>query len=88
MAAYPFPAAQTLRDVRYRLVAGGTVDDAVRTAVAAVIPPKVVAGLDDPTIVTALPRALLYRARWLLHRSVAWLRRDPGASVIQTPRTR
>ena len=88
VAAYPFPAAQTLRDVRYRLVAGGTVDDAVRTAVAAVIPPKVVAGLDDPTIVTALPRALLYRARWLLHRSVAWLRRDPGASVIQTPRTR
>ncbi len=79
LAAYPFPAAQTLRDVRYRLVAGGTADDAVRTAVSAIIPPKVVAGLDDPTIVTALPRALLYRARWLLHRAVAWLRRDPGS---------
>lgn len=88
LAAYPFPAAQTLRDVRYRLVAGGTADDAVRTAVSAIIPPKVVAGLDDPTIVTALPRALLYRTRWLLHRAVAWLRRDPAASVIQTPRTR
>ena len=88
VAAYPFPAAQTLRDVRYRLVAGGSADDSIRTVVAAIIPPKVVAGLDDPSIVTALPRALLYRARWLVRRSVAWVRRDPGASVIQSPRTR
>ena len=88
VAAYPFPAAQTARDVRYRLAAGRSPDDAARTAVSAILPPKVVAGLDDPTIVTALPRALLYRMRWLLHRSVAWLRRDPGASVIQSPRPR
>lgn len=88
IATYPFPAAQTLRDVRYRFAAGHSADDAARTAVAAILPPKVVAGIDDPTIATALPRALLYRIRWLLHRSVAWIRRDPGAAVIQAPRPR
>jgi hypothetical protein len=84
IAAHPFPAAQTLRDVRYRLAASHTPRDVRCTAVSAVLPPKGVAGLDDSTVRTALPRAVLLRLRWLVRRSVAWMRRVPGASVVQT----
>ncbi len=84
IATYPFPAAQTVRDVRYRLSASRTPGDVRRTVVAAILPPKVVAGLEDSTARTALPRVLARRLAWLVRRSFAWLRRVPGASVVQT----
>ena len=82
-AEFPFPAAQSIRDLRYRVRASRSPSDLERTAVAAIIPAKAVAELDDRSAWTAIPRVFARRVAWLLRRTVGWMRRSPGASVVQ-----
>ncbi len=83
VAAFPFPAAQSFRDARYRFRAGHSAADAGRTVVSVVLPAKAVADLPDVSARTAVPRVLSRRVAWLVRRTVAWVRREPGAAVIQ-----
>ena len=83
VAAFPFPAAQSFRDARYRVRASHQPADLGRTAIALVIPAKAVADLPDHSARTAIPRVLARRVGWLVRRVVAWIRREPGASVVQ-----
>jgi putative nucleotidyltransferase-like protein len=82
-AKYPIPGAQSLRDVRYRVSASAAPADVARAVGAAVVPANSVSDLDDRTALTAVPRMLTRRGRWLARRIVAWVRREPGAALAQ-----
>lgn len=87
-ADYPFPAAQTLRDLRYRAGASGSAADLGRAAVSVVIPAKAVVQIDDRSAWTGVPRVLVRRGGWLVRRVLGWVRRTPRAGVMQTPSAR
>lgn len=87
-ARYPIPGAQSLRDVRYRVVASAAPGDVLRAVGAAVVPANSVSELDDRTAWTAIPRMLARRAGWLAHRTTAWIRREPGAALTQAANQR
>lgn len=76
----PMPVAQSVRDLRYRLVASRS-PRAVLTAVSATaLPAPSVEGVTDRSAWTAVPKLLVRRALWLVTRSVRWIRgvRAPG----------
>ena len=53
-AKYPIPGAQSLRDVRYRVIASPAPADVARAVGAAVVPANSVSDLDDRTALTTM----------------------------------
>jgi hypothetical protein len=83
---HPMPAAQSLRDLRHRLAVVRR-PRAIAVAFAAVaIPAPSVAGIEDRTVWTAVPKLVLKRVGWLLYQSVRWAtprgRSRPAASAL------
>jgi hypothetical protein len=85
-ARHPFPAAQSARDLRHRLQAARG-PRAVALAVTAVaIPAPSVAGIEDRSGWTAVPRLVLKRLLWLGSRALRWTVPDraPGGAAETT----
>jgi hypothetical protein len=78
---HPLPAAQSLRDLRHRLTAARR-PRAVALAVAAVAAPAPsLAGIEDRSAWTAVPKLALKRIGWLLAQSVRWVLRPARPST-------
>jgi Uncharacterised nucleotidyltransferase len=71
----PAPAAQSIRDARYRLSASRAPADVLRTIGFLAIPVNSVIALPDTSARTAVPRVLARRLRWLGPRIGNWARR-------------
>ncbi|HET6153525.1 MAG TPA: nucleotidyltransferase family protein [Marmoricola sp.] len=89
-ATYPFPGTESLRLLRYMVAASPTRRDLGHSVVSTVLPVKAVVGIESRSGWTGVPLTLWYRIRRLRRRSVAWVRREPGAGVVEplvrTPR--
>lgn len=70
----PFPAAQTLRDARYRLSVSRAPIDLRAAAASAVLPVNALDDLPATSARAALPRLLARRVAWLVRRLVSWPR--------------
>lgn len=83
--AYPVPGSQPLHRARYRVDASHTAGDLRRTAFAVVFTGTAMLDLPDRSGWTAVPRVLVRRGRWLIHRMFAWARHEPGAGTQPPP---
>jgi hypothetical protein len=70
---HPFPAAQSARDLRFRLRTSHDPRAVVRALAATAIPAYTVAGIEDRTAWTAVPRLILRRLRWLAAQLLTWV---------------
>jgi hypothetical protein len=90
-ARHPFPAAQSARDLRHRLQAARG-PGAVALALSAVaIPAPSIAGIEDRSGWTAVPRLVLKRLLWLGSRALRWTVPDrdrPPRNGTRTPSSR
>jgi hypothetical protein len=90
-ARHPFPAAQSARDLRHRLQAARG-PGAVALALSAVaIPAPSVAGIEDRSGWTAVPRLVLKRLVWLGSQALRWAVPDrdrPRAGQARSSRTK
>ncbi|MFL6158046.1 MAG: nucleotidyltransferase family protein [Marmoricola sp.] len=89
-ATYPFPGIESMRLLRYMITASPTLRDLKHSAVSTAVPAKAVVGVEASSAWTGVPLSLWFRVRRLRGRSVAWVRREPGAGVVEplvrTPR--
>jgi hypothetical protein len=81
-AEYPFPGFESMRLLRYMIAASPSPRDLRHSAVATVLPVKAVIGVEAKSAWTGVPLTLWYRIRRLRRRSVAWVKREPGAGVV------
>jgi hypothetical protein len=72
-AERPMPMAQSMRDLRYRLVASRTPRSILGAVSATAMPAPSVEGLTDRSAWTAVPKLAVRRISWLVSRSVRWL---------------
>lgn len=81
--AFPFPGSASFRLLRYMLEASPTGRDRRHSAVSIALPVKSVVGVEATSAWTGVPLTLWLRVRRLCRRSVAWVRREPGAGVVE-----
>jgi hypothetical protein len=71
-SGHPLPAAQSVRDLRHRLTVVRRPRAVVLAVTAVAIPAPSVAGIEDRSAWTAVPKLVLKRIGWLLYQSARW----------------
>jgi hypothetical protein len=71
-SGHPLPAAQSVRDLRHRLTVVRRPRAIVLAVTAVAIPAPSVAGIEDRSAWTAVPKLVLKRMGWLLYQSARW----------------
>lgn len=69
----PLPMSQSIRDLRYRLVASRTPRAFLGAVSATAMPAPSIEGITDRSAWTAVPKLVVRRIAWLVSRSVRWL---------------
>jgi len=85
VAHRPFPAAQSVRNLRHRLRADHSARAVGVALSAAAIPAYSVAGIDDRTAWRAVPKLVLRRVVWMLRWGRTWLRGTQASPFPTTP---
>ncbi|MCW2857637.1 MAG: hypothetical protein JWR52_3252 [Marmoricola sp.] len=82
-ATFPFPGVESMRQFRYMVAASSTPRDLKHSVVSTALPVKAVVGIDSRTAWTGVPLTLWHRVLRVRRRGLAWVRREPGAGVVE-----